>query len=415
MQPTKPSEPSGPSEPSFSSDADLSVWCSHFDHHNLAFTHDVVYRVYDQLRQTCPVSWSDRYGGFWVVSRYADIVTALMDSATFSSADGVHVPRQPGQMKSIPIDYDAPAHTQYRKIFNDALNMRLIHSHEPVIRGVIVGLLAPIAANGGGEMVSELAVRLPIQMISGLLGLSHQTSTRIRAITEQMWVTFGKERNPAPLRELFALLMDEVNARRTHPQNDLITQFVTLTIDGHPLTDEELLSMLTGFVVAGHETTMNATGNLLLYLAERPDEQERLRQNPRRIPAVVEESLRYDNPTHLFARTVTCDTTLGGVKMKRGDKVALLYASGNRDPDQFAQADQFEPERNPKHHLAFGRGAHLCPGATLARVELCILLEELLGAHPPFHLAGEAVWSHMEGGHHMGVAQLPVVFTQPAR
>ena len=412
MQPTKPS---GPSLSPESTDADLSAWCPHFDHHDPTLTHDNVYRVYDHLRQTCPITWSDSYDGFWVVSRYADIVTVLMDPATFSSANGVHIPRQAGQMKSIPIDYDPPAHTQYRKIFNDALNLRVIRNHEPLIRSVIVGLLAPIAATGGGELVSELAVRAPIQVISGLLGLSDHTSSRIRAITEQMWVTFGKERDPAPLRELFALLMDEVNGRRSNPRDDLMTQFVTLTIDGRPLTDEELLSTLTSFVVAGHETTMNATSNLLLYLAERLDEQERLRQNPNHIPALIEESLRYDNPIHLFARTVTHDTTLGGIEMKQGDKVALLYASGNRDSDQFAQADQFEPERNPKHHLAFGRGAHLCPGATLARVELRILLEELLSAYLPFRLAGEAVWSHMEGGHHMGVARLPVVFTAPVR
>ncbi len=96
--------------------------------------------------------------------------------------------------------------------------------------------------------------------------------------------------------------------------------------------------------------------------------------------------------------------------MKQGDKVVLLYASGNRDPDQFEHPDQFEPQRNPKHHLALGRGIHLCPGATLARTELRILLEELLNAHPPFQLAGEAVWPHMEGGHYMGVARLPVKF-----
>ncbi len=227
-------------------------------------------------------------------------------------------------------------------------------------------------------------------------------------------MTFGKERDPAPLRELLVLLMDEVNGRRTHPQNDLITQFVVLTIEGRLLTDEELLSILADFVVAGHETTMNATGNLLLYLAERPEEQARLRRDPERIPSLIEESLRYDNPTHLFARTVTRDTTLSGIEMKKGDKVALLYASGNRDPDQFEHPDQFEPQRNPKHHLAFGRGSHLCPGATLARIELRILLEELLNAHPPFQLAGEAVWSHMEGGHHMGVARLPVEFIDQA-
>ena len=191
-------------------------------------------------------------------------------------------------------------------------------------------------------------------MISGLLGLNEDTTSRIRTITEQLWITFGKERDPAPLRGLLVLLRNEVNERRAHPQNDLIT------LEGRLLSDEELLSILAAFVVAGHETTMNATGNLLFYLAERPGEQTRLRQDQDSIPSLIEESLRYDNPTHLFARTVTRETTLSGVEMKQGDKVVLLYASGNRDPDQFEHPDQFEPQRNPKHHLAFGRGIHLC-------------------------------------------------------
>ncbi len=128
------------------SGADLSAWCPHFDHHDPALTHDNVYQVYEHLRQDCPVAWSERYGGFWVVSRYGDIVTALMDPVTFSSTEGVHLPRQESQQKSIPIDYDPPIHTLYRKIFTDALNVRLIRGREPFIRSVIVHLLAPIAA-----------------------------------------------------------------------------------------------------------------------------------------------------------------------------------------------------------------------------------------------------------------------------
>ena len=142
-----------PAEHSFS-DTNLWAWCPHFDHHDPTLTHANAYQIYEHLRHECPVAWSDRYDGFWVVSRYADIVTALMDPVTFSSAQGVHIPRQEGQMKSIPIDYDPPIHTQYRKIFNDALNLRLIRSREPFIRSVIVGLLAPITAKGGGELVS---------------------------------------------------------------------------------------------------------------------------------------------------------------------------------------------------------------------------------------------------------------------
>ncbi|HCI78089.1 MAG TPA: cytochrome P450, partial [Ktedonobacter sp.] len=282
------------------------------------------------------------------------------------------------------------------------------------IQHIILELLDPFVHNGGGDFVHEVAMPLPIRVISGILGLSEQTTKQIRDLTEQIWASFGREQNPAPLRAMLALLMSEVNERRTHPGDDVLTTLVQTTIDGRLLRDEEVQSILISFVVAGHETTMNAAANLLYYVAGRPEEQERLRQYPAQIPEVVEESLRYDTPAHLFARTVTHDTMLGGVQMKPGDKVALLLASGNRDPEQFNSPDQFMPDRKlAGQHLAFGRGIHLCSGATLARTELRLLLEALLNRYPSFRINGEVVWSHMEGGHHMGVRSLPITFLHP--
>ena len=393
------------------SNEDLTMWCSHFDHHASSLNHGNVYQIYEHLRESCPVTRSERYGGFWVVSRYADIVTVLMDPTTFCSSKGVHIPRQEGQMHVIPIDFDPPMHTQYRRIFTDALAPRQIRPLEPFIQRIIAELLDPFVHNGGGDFVREVAMPLPIRVISGILGLSEQTTAQVRDLTEQIWARFGQEQNPAPLRNLLTLVMSEANERRLNPQDDLLTTLVQTTIDGRLLQDEELQSILTSFVVAGHETTMNAAGNLLYYLAEQPGEQERLRQNPALIPEVVEESLRYDTPAHLFARTVTRDTILGSVQMKQGDKVALLLASGNRDPELFHEPDQFVSGRKSAgQHLAFGRGIHLCSGATLARTELRLLLEALLHTYPPFRIDGEVVWSHMEGGHHMGVRSLPMTF-----
>lgn len=396
------------------SDEELAMWCSHFDNHDANLTHSNVHQIYGHLREACPVTRSERYGGFWVVSRYADIVTVLMDPVTFSSGKGVHIPRQEGQMHVIPIDFDPPVHTQYRRIFTEALAPRRIRQLEPFIQHIILELLDPFVHNGGGDFVHEVAMPLPIRVISGILGLSEQTTKQIRDLTEQIWASFGREQNLAPLRAMLALLMSEVNERRTHPGDDVLTTLVQTTIDGRLLRDEEVQSILISFVVAGHETTMNAAANLLYYVAGRPEEQERLRQYPAQIPEVVEESLRYDTPAHLFARTVTHDTMLGGVQMKPGDKVALLLASGNRDPEQFNSPDQFMPDRKlAGQHLAFGRGIHLCSGATLARTELRLLLEALLNRYPSFRINGEVVWSHMEGGHHMGVRSLPITFLHP--
>lgn len=389
------------------SDKDLAMWCSQFDHHDASLNHDTVYQIYEHLRESCPVTRSERYGGFWVVSHYADIVTALMDPTTFCSGQGVHIPRQEGQMKVIPIDFDPPLHTQYRRIFTEVLAPRRVRPLEPFIQRIIGELLASF-------VVHDVAMPLPIRVISGILGLSEQTTNQIRELTEQIWTAFGHEQNPTPLRGMLALLMSEANERRLHPRDDVLTTLVQTTIDGQLLRDDEVQSILISFAVAGHETTMNAAANLLYYLAERPEEQERLRRHPALIPDVVEESLRYNTPAHLFTRTVTHDTTLGGIQMKQGDKVALLLASGNRDQEQFNEPDQFMPDRKiAGQHLAFGRGIHLCSGATLARTELRFLLEILLSTYPSFRVNGEVVWSHMEGGHHMGVRSLPMIFLHP--
>jgi cytochrome P450 len=374
-----------------------------------ALTADSVFDVYRDLREQCPAARSEQYGGFWVLSRYRDVFAALRDHGTYSSQYGVHIPQREGHLRIAPLGYDPPEHTIYRGLLAPALSQEAVSRLEPFIKTLVADLVGPVAARGGGDLVAEVALPLPLQVICRILGLSAEAAQTVRALTEQMWTDFERLGDEArwPLANF---LLGEVNARREHPRDDFLSQLVQAKYGDRPLTETELAALVVSLANAGHQTTMNAAGNALLHLAQHQDHQLRLRQDPKLIPAFVEESLRYYNPTHMFARTLTREVSVDGATLQQGDKTMLVYAAANRDPEQFPDPDQFILDRAANRHLAFGWGIHFCLGALLARTELRILLEEFAQRHPPFRLAGEPTHSRMEGGHHMGVASLPVEF-----
>lgn len=386
----------------------------HRDFDAYALTADRVQAVYQDLRENTPVAWSDHYGGFWILSRYRDVVAALKDPTTFISGEGVHLPRRAGPIKPTPLEVDPPEHTFYRNLLAEVLSQPSVNRLTPAIRGYVAELLAPLAARGGGDFVEEVAVPLPLQVVCQVLGLSREALRTIRQLTASMWHDFHLLGNDAR-RPLADFLLGEVRARMQEPREDFLSVLAHTKFDGRPLTESELGSLVVTLAAAGHETTMNAIGLTLHHLAENPDVQARLRAEPTRIPTYVEESLRYHTPAHMFARTLTRDVTVEGVTLRKGDRVVLIYASANHDPEQFPEPEQFDLQRRgANRHLTFGWGIHFCLGAPLARLELRILLEELFAHHPPFHLAGPAPYSPMEGGHHLGVTALPLAFESAA-
>jgi len=393
---------------------ELDWWCEHFDHHDSELTAELVWEVYAHLRERRPIARSDAHGGFWILTRHEDVMAAAADWETFSSAEGAHLPRQPGQLLFVPLDYDPPLHTAYRDVFAQALAPARVRELEPPIGVLAAGLVGDYAAAGGGDFVAAVAVHFPIRTIASMLGLSDAVSARIRDFTERIWAAFGHDARSSALTELIDLLMAEAVARREAPREDLLTELVQADVDGRPLTDAELRSTLAAFAIAGHETTMNASANLMHDLAQRPALQQRLRDDLPALRRAIDESLRLRAPAHLFVRTVTRDVDFRGAAMKRGEKVVLVYASANRDEAKCPHADAFDPDRRMANSLTFGWGIHRCVGIHLARAELRVLAGQML-AHGPFELAGEVRSSGMEGGHHMGVRALPLRFTHPTR
>lgn len=380
-----------------------------FDHHDDSLTWDRVFEIYAELREHQPVAWSEAHGGFWILTRYEDVLNALRDHRTFSSAEGVHLPRPAQQPMIIPIDFDPPEHRWYRRLFEPIVDSRVVDENEAAIETIIRGLVDDLVRRGRGDLVESVAVPLPLQVLSLLLGVSQETASQLRALTAEWWEQAAREDRPSAAVALSDLMMAEVRQRRADPRDDYLTWLDNAQIDGRDITDAELASTLLTLAVAGHETTVNTAGSVMLYLARHPELQDDIREHPERIPGIVEELLRIHSPAHLFARTVTRDTEVGGRTLRTGDKVLLVYAAANLDPSVFAEPTSLDLDREVKRHLAFGWGVHHCVGAHLARRELRILLE-VLAESPRFEVDGEVVTTGLIGGHHMGVHKLPVSF-----
>ncbi|MEJ2860719.1 cytochrome P450 [Actinomycetospora flava] len=373
-----------------------------------------VWDVYAAARAAGPVARSARRGGFWVLTGYDDVRAALRDTATFSSASGHRIPTD-GTQRSIPIDFDPPLHTAYRRLMGPALSTARVRALRPFLERTIADLVGRFAARGGGDFVREVALPLPLAVLTELVGFAPETVERFREVTEQMWSGLTADGDEVDFagaaRRVSELMASELAAHREHAADDFVTTLLTAEIDGRPLGEDERISILATFAVAGHETTMNAASTLVALLLEDPARQERLRADPSRAKGFVEEMLRHRSPAQNFARRATCPVSVGGQLVEEGDAVLLSFAAANRDPARFADPERFDPDRDVRGHLGFGWGIHACPGAALARTELTILLTTLC-AHPRLHLSDEVRWSGLQGGNHLGPTALPVRFEE---
>jgi cytochrome P450 len=388
----------------------LTATC--FDQHDPQLRGDQVYAVYDALRGA-RVARSERHGGFWIVTGYDDVKAIEQDVETFSSAEGVMFPRAPGQFRSLALEQDPPDHAKFRRFHSDLLSRNRIREAVPFIRSATARLVDALLLKGGGDFMQEVAAKLPVEVICHLLGLGPDVARQLREVSEEAWADYGKVQNAA--ERMIALLLEEAFARRREPREDYLTLLAHAEVDGRPITDDELGNLLQGAALAGHETTMYASGNLVLDLATDAALQERVRADRSLIRELVEESLRLRPPVQNFARKVTRDTEFGGVAMRKGDWVMVVYGAANRDPDRFPCPHRHDIDREFKNHLTFGWGIHRCAGAHLAQTELRLLAETLLD-RPPITLDGEAQFTHMRGGGtFMGLAYLPIRFATTER
>lgn len=380
-----------------------------FDHHDRSMAADQLWDTYRDMQATCPVAHSERHGGFWVLTGFDDVRAAGRAHDTYTSGAGVRVPAI-GDNRAIPLDFDPPRHTDYRKLFTRAITPHIAAEKEPAVRAFLHERWSRVAERRTGELVADIALPLPLWMLSQIVGLSPGATSRLRPLTEESWHRISTESMATARDAIYALMGEEYDSGPG--REDYIGWLRDeATVDGRRVTRAEAVNVLVGFAIAGHETTLNAVGNLLYQLAIDPVLQQRIRGDPGIIPAVVEESLRLRAPAQLFGRKVVTDTEVGGVRIPAGDHVLLAYAAANRDPRRFPDPETFDPDRPKLQHLSFGWGIHQCAGAPLARMEMRTLLSVVAG-HPAFELAGDAEFSRLEGGFHLGPRSLPVRFAE---
>jgi cytochrome P450 len=366
------------------------------------------YPFYAAMRAKCPVAHGSRFGGFHVLSRFADVYEAAHDPEVFSSAEGVTLPDFGNPMTAIPLEVDPPEHTRWRHLTQAWFSPGAAQALEPDIRAIVTRRIDAFADRGHADLATELAVPVPPIVIARMLGFPEEDWHYYRTLSETMLEAAANEDSQVNAEQalmLFGYLFEALEDRRDNPRDDMLTRIVHLQFDGRPLTEDELLGITVLVAVAGHETTVGAIGTLLLRLAEHPEARAAIEAEPELAFSAIEESMRLEPPIQYFSRTVTRDVDIGGVRLAAGAKVLLSWASANRDPDAFSDPDDFVFDRANNRHLSFGAGPHRCLGAHLARLEIRVVLEEMLRRIPPWRVVGPVV---MGGGINRLVKSLPV-------
>jgi len=349
--------------------------------------------AYARLRAEAPVARNAEVG-FWVLSKHAEVVAASTDPATFCSRRGILLLEIGADYASPPtmMHTDPPEHTRYRALAQPGFAPSLIRSLEPVVRKRARALLDELEPGVARDVVAPVTVPFPLQIIAELLGIPDDEWPRFHLWSEAVIpgaTDLPDDERQALQAEMVTYLVGEAKVRREAPRDDLISVLAAAEVDGERLSDDELAMFLVQLLVAGNETSRNMLSGGLAALAERPDQWQALRDDRKRVVTAVEELLRWTTPVVYFMRTATRDVEMRGTRIGAGEPVVLLYASANRDRDEFGpSADELDVTRSPNRHMAFGFGPHFCIGAALARLEGRVLLDELLDRFARVESAG---------------------------
>jgi cytochrome P450 len=382
------------------------------------FVRDDYYDVLAKLRAEDPVH--ECGPGFWAISRYEDIRNLSRDPGHFCSGRGalVNDPMRSSGASSPSrsiLHMDPPEHAAFRGLVNRRFTPRALAGLAESIRKSASRLLDAVDAREEIDFVAELAAPFPLIVIAELLGIDESDREDFRG-----WSDAAIESPDLPPQETMAALgalsefiVGHIRSKREGPGQDLVSLLVGSEVGGCPLSQEELFMFLLTLLVAGNETTRTLLSGTALVLDEYPDQRRALVSDVSLVPGGVEECLRWVTPVHAFCRTATEDTEIVGTPVKEGDYLCMLYASANRDERIFGEdAARFDVQRpaNPVH-LAFGFGEHVCLGASLARLEARIFVEELLGRFPGYAVTGPAV--RVLSTTVAGIRSLPIVLVPP--
>lgn len=298
------------------------------------------------------------------------------------------------------LDSEPPKHTRLRSLVTKAFNPRKIDSLRPTVAAIVDSLLDDLEdafSRGDADLIHHFAEPLPVKVIASLLGFPPEDEHLLRPWSQaivKMYEVSPSETDQAEAKKAadeFASYVERLMLeRKENPGTDLVSDLAQVEDGGDRLSTTELIATCVLLLNAGHEASVNGLGNGMVQALKRPDQMALLRANPHEVaPTAIEEFLRFDSPLHLFERTATSDTDVGGVTVKEGQKIAALIGSANRDETVFDNSDQMDLTRDPNPHIGFGAGIHFCIGAPLARMEMSVALPKLMERFPGLDLTGD--------------------------
>ncbi|MCH2173815.1 cytochrome P450 [Myxococcota bacterium] len=373
------------------------------------------------LRDEAPVYWdANADGGLWGVSRYQDIMFCSKHPELFCSGKSSR-PERDSWIPSM-INLDDPLHKRRRNLVNRGFTPRRVEDHEPMLHALCDQLIDDVIERGECDFVADIARWVPMVVIGDMLGVEPEDRGMLLRWSDEMLGggevaeieddVARRERTREVVTEYMAYTSAVISNRRASPRDDLMSILVESVIDGESLEDEEILQESLLILIGGDETTRHVMTGGLKALLDHPDQMRLLREDPSKIPVAVEEMLRWVSPIQNMNRTLTRDYEFNGQKLREGDRVLLLYPSGNRDERVFPDPDAFDVERTPNDHVAFGGfGAHFCLGASLARLELRVLFEHVLRRLPNLEFANAESLPLRPSNFIVGIEKMPVRFT----
>jgi len=379
--------------------------------------HDDPYPIYARLRAEAP-AYRNEALGFWALSRHADVLAGFRDWQHFSNRNGVSLDldafHENADTTMSFLAMDPPRHDRLRALVSRGFTPRRVSSLEPHIRALSVRYLDSFVEKGSCDFIRDFAGKLPMDVISEMLGVPPADRPTLREWADLVVHREEGVRGLPPAAAQSALRMlhyftELLAERRARPRDDLTGALIAAEMDGDRLSDREIIGFLFLMVVAGNETTTKLLGNALYWLWRNPAQRDRLRAEPGLVARWVEETLRYDNSTQALARVVAADLELHGQKLREGERVVLLVGSANRDERVFADAERYDLARDTSASLAFGQGVHFCLGASLARLEGRVALEELWKRIPDYEIDAAGL-VRVHSVNVRGFAALPIGF-----
>ncbi|MGK6310261.1 cytochrome P450 [Variovorax sp. DT-64] len=385
-----------------------------FDHHSAEFASNYSDEL-NEMAADFQVAYTPAWDGFWVLAGFEEINAAAGNWDVFSSAHdgiigdpfvprdlenlprplpftrgGVNIPfsRTGAGIRFVPSECDPPMHTDIRRLEVPFFTPKAVRGHEEEVRRLVSEALDAVIETGSVELIMDFALRITTMITIGIVGFDKADWLDFALVVQETGARGGSEESRRRVLATRQKIVALVSERAKNPKGDVASALLAGSIQGTPVNEAEAATILNGLTFAATDTTTATLAHMMIYLSGNPSDRQRLIDNPMLIPNAIDEILRYNSPFFGTSRTVMKDIELGGQELKAGEMAMLGYAAGNRDPRKFEDPNTINFDRpNAKDHLAFGAGPHRCLGAPLARMELRIMIEEILKRIPDFHIA----------------------------